>query len=193
MDGVGERYARDAVTGEHFKVSGNMTYDQWKAQQDALHGQGTVDKMRKISYNETADKAQFKRYKAMFGAEFPKSLDAFQRMKYNDPERWEHFKAIARSKNHLRQQLGYVWNGEKLFIPRYAKFEKVTTMAGAGAKKPIKDINRLLNSYGSTSDKWKKQAGKVSSDRYTFDVHWYECDDGIQHDVKLKNRTEKKK
>ena len=39
MDGMGERYARDAVTGERFKVPGNMTYDQWKAQQDALHGQ----------------------------------------------------------------------------------------------------------------------------------------------------------
>ena len=174
-------------------LPGDMSYKQWKAWQDEIHGAGTVDYQRKLSYNETADKAQFKRYKAMFGAGFPKSLDAFQQMKYNDPERWEHFKAIARSKNHLQQQLGYVWNGEKLFIPQYAKFEKVTTMAGAGAKKPIKDINRLLNSYGSTSGKWKKQAGKVSSDRYTFDVHWYECDDGIQHDVKLKNRTEKKK
>ncbi len=34
MAGIGERYARDAITGESFKVPGNMTYDQWKAKQD---------------------------------------------------------------------------------------------------------------------------------------------------------------
>lgn len=174
-------------------LPGDMSYKQWKAWQDEIHGAGYVDQQRKLSYNKTADKAQFQRYKAMFGADFPRSLDAFQQMKYNDPERWEHFKAIARSKNHLQQQLGYVWNGEKLFIPQYARFEKVMTMAGAGAEKQIRDIDRLVNSYGSTPEKWKKQAGKVSSDKYTFDVHWYECDDGIQHDVKLKSRTEKKK
>ena len=33
---------------------------------------------------------------------------------------------------------------------------------------------------------------KITSAKYVFDVHWYERDDGIQHDVKLKNRTEKK-
>lgn len=188
-----ERYAEDVVTGKAIKLEPGATYEDWRKMQDELHGAGTVEKHRKMSYNIKADKAQFERYKAMFGSEFPKSLEAFQQMKYNDAERWERFKAIARSKNHLQQQLGYVWNGEKMFIPQYSKFEKVTTMAGAGTETPIRDINRLVNEYGSTADKWKKQAGKVSSDKYVFDVHWYECEDGIQHDVKLKNRTEKKR
>lgn len=188
-----ERYAQDVVTGKAIKLEPGATYEDWRKMQDELHGAGTVEKYRKMSYNIKADKAQFERYKAMFGSEFPKSLEAFQQMKYNDAERWEHFKSIARSKNHLQQQLGYVWNGEKMFIPQYSKFEKVTTMAGAGTETPIRDIDRLLNEYGSTADKWKKQAGKVSSDKYVFDVHWYECEDGIQHDVKLKNRTEKKR
>lgn len=188
-----ERYAEDVVTGKTIKLEPGATYEDWRKMQDELHGAGTVEKHRKMSYNIKADKAQFERYKAMFGSEFPKSLEAFQQMKYNDAERWERFKAIARSKNHLQQQLGYVWNGEKMFIPQYSKFEKVTTMAGAGTETPIRDINRLVNEYGSTADKWKKQAGKVSSDKYVFDVHWYECEDGIQHDVKLKNRTEKKR
>lgn len=34
-DMTGERWGRDVVTGETFKVPGNMTYEQWKAQQDA--------------------------------------------------------------------------------------------------------------------------------------------------------------
>lgn len=193
MDGVGERYARDAVTGEHFKVSGNMTYDQWKAQQDALHGQGTVDKMRKISYNETTDRAQFEKYKTIWGAGYPKNFDAFQQMKYNDPEGWAHFKNLASKKKHLQNQLSYVWNGEKKFIPKHTKFVKVTTMAGQGGRTSIRDIDRLVNTYGGTAADWKKQAGKVSSDKYVFDVHWYERDDGVQHDMKLKSRSEKKK
>ena len=186
------RYAEDVVTGKAIKLEPGATYEDWRKMQDDLHGTGTVEKYRKMSYNEKADKAQFERYKAMFGSDFPKSLGAFQQMKYNDVERWEHFKSIARSKNHLQQQLGYVWDGKKMFIPQYSKFDKVTTMAGAGTETPIRDINRLVNDYGSTDDRWKKQAGRISSDKYVFDVHWYECDDGIQHDVKLKNRTEKK-
>lgn len=83
MDGMGERYARDAVTGERFKVPGNMTYDQWKAQQDALHGQGTVDKMRKISYNETTDRAQFEKYRERLGADAPRYFKDFQALKYD--------------------------------------------------------------------------------------------------------------
>ena len=30
MEGLGERWARDAVTGETFKVPGDMTYEEWK-------------------------------------------------------------------------------------------------------------------------------------------------------------------
>lgn len=83
MDGMGERYARDAVTGERFKVPGNMTYDKWKAQQDALHGQGTVDKMRKISYNETTDRALFEKYRERLGADAPRYFKDFQALKYD--------------------------------------------------------------------------------------------------------------
>ncbi len=34
MEGLGERFARDAVTGERYKVPRDMTYEQWKAKQD---------------------------------------------------------------------------------------------------------------------------------------------------------------
>lgn len=194
MAGVGERYARDAVTGDRFKVPGNMTYEEWKAKQDEIHGAGTVDLERKKSYNFSADKAQFERYKSMFkGRDFPKSLDAFQQMKYTDVERWESYKAIARTKKHLQQKLSYAWNGEKSFIPQYAKFSNVVTMAGAGTDTPIRDIERLVDTYHIPAEEWKKQAGKVASDKYIFDLHWYEADDGLQREVKLKNRTERKK
>lgn len=74
MDGLGYREAYDAVTGERYKGPGSVTYEQWNAKQDELHGAGTVDYQRTISYNEIADKAQFERFKAIRGAGYPKTL-----------------------------------------------------------------------------------------------------------------------
>jgi SPP1 gp7 family putative phage head morphogenesis protein len=194
MEGMGERFARDAVNGESFKVPGSMTYADWKAQQDKLYGAGTVDLEQKKSYNYSTDLSQFERYKDVFkGTDFPTSLDAFQQMKYTDADRWESYKAIARTKNQLQQKLSYAWNGEKKFISQYAKFSHVKTMAGNGTDTPIRDVERLVDTYRIPAEKWKKQAGRVDSDKYIFDLHWYEADDGIQREVKLKSRTERKK
>lgn len=84
MEGLGERYAQDVKTGERFKLSKDTTYAEWKEMQDAKYGIGTVDKMRKMEYNKTADKRQFERYKALLGDKAPKSFDAFQQIKYSD-------------------------------------------------------------------------------------------------------------
>lgn len=85
MEGVGERYARDAVTGERYKLPKDTTYKEWKAQQDAAHGAGTVDKMRKMGYNESADQKQFASYKSRLGKEAPKTFEDFQKVKYDSP------------------------------------------------------------------------------------------------------------
>lgn len=84
MEGIGERYARDAVTGERYKLPKDTTYKQWKEMQDAAHGAGTVDKMREMSYNESADKAQYDKYKALLGDKAPKTFADFQKIKYSD-------------------------------------------------------------------------------------------------------------
>ena len=192
MDGVGERYARDAKTGERYKLPKDTTYNEWKAMQDAAYGSGTVDKLRKIGYNESADKSQFERYKALMDDDFPATIEAFQKLKYDNPELWESYKTLARSKNYLQQKLNYVWNGEKCFIPKHTKFEKVVTMAGKDTDTAIRCVDRLVETYGGKADEWQKRAGKVTSDKYIFDLHWYESD-GVQYEVKLKNRKERKR
>lgn len=192
MDGVGERYARDAKTGERYKLPKDTTYNEWKAMQDAAYGSGTVDKLRKIGYNESADKSQFERYKEWLGSNAPKTFEAFQKLKYDNPELWESYKTLARSKNYLQQKLNYVWNGEKCFIPKHTKFEKVVTMAGKDTDTAIRCVDRLVETYGDKADEWQKRAGKVTSDKYIFDLHWYESD-GVQYEVKLKNRKERKR
>ena len=95
MDGVGERYARDAKTGERYTLSKDTTYNEWKAMQDAANGAGTIDKMRKMAHNESVDKSQFERYKALMDDDFPTTFEAFQKLKYSDD--WKPFKAYARA------------------------------------------------------------------------------------------------
>lgn len=96
------------------------------------------------------------------------------------------------AKNYLQEKLDYSWKGEKCFIPKGAKFEKVKTIAGSGSPADICCLNRLVRDYGGRGEDWQKRAGRVNSAKYIFDVHWYEKD-GVQYEVKLKNRKEQKK
>lgn len=75
-----------------------MTYEEWKAEQDALHGEGYVDIQRKKEYNYTKDMEQYKRYKEMLGKDAPVSFDAFQNLKYNDPDGYAKLKVTYSDK-----------------------------------------------------------------------------------------------
>lgn len=99
-DITGERWAKDVVTGETYKVPSNMTYKEWKAQQDKLYGAGTVDLRRKISYNTSADKEQLKKYQAVLGRSGDlRGLGAFQELKYYDPDGYADLKSFFRYKS----------------------------------------------------------------------------------------------
>ena len=60
-------------------------------------------------------------------------------------------------------------------------------MAGKGAKKEIRDAPRLEAVYHVDASEWKKMAGKVRSDKYQFDIHWYECADKVVREPKIKH------
>lgn len=92
---IGERTARDVETGKTYNIPADMTFEEWKKQQDALYGEGTVDKERKKFYNESADRKQYKSYKDMLGKNAPSKFEEFQELKYGDD--WNAFKAYARS------------------------------------------------------------------------------------------------
>lgn len=72
----------------------NMSYEEWYAQQIAEHGSGYVEKERKKSYNQKADVEQFGRYAERLGADAPADLEAFQEMKYGDPDSWDDLKSF---------------------------------------------------------------------------------------------------
>lgn len=81
-------------------------------------------------------------------------------------------------------------NGEKLFIPTNSKLESVRTIAGSGSKTELRVAERLAHDYGGNAADWKKKVGKIESDKYIFDVHWYELN-GRQYKAKIKTRRDK--
>ena len=97
MKDVGARWARDIETGEGYSVPSDMTYEEWKATQDAKHGAGSVDIARKKAYNEKADRKQFRQYQKTLGKNAPKSFEEFQQLKYDNSDGYEHYKNYARS------------------------------------------------------------------------------------------------
>ena len=94
---------------------------------------------------------------------------------------------------HLQGQLAYVLpSGEKNFIPDKTLILSRKVIAGAGSDKKLRVEQRLANRYSSSKiGEWQKCVGKVESEKYIFDIHWYEKD-GVQYEMKLKNRSDKK-
>lgn len=105
MDGIGERYARDAVTGERFKVPKDMTYEQWRAKQNEFYGTGTVEKLRAMGYNESADQAQFENYKKRLGADAPRSFKDFQNLKYNNKVKYDELAGLYSYKGRVPEAI----------------------------------------------------------------------------------------
>ena len=137
-----------------------------------------------------ADMRQHKEYRAVLGTEVPKDFAKFREMKYNEGERWKEIQKSYRNRFFLQERLDYVINGEKLFIPQYTRLENVRTIAGSGNKTVLRVADSLAERYGGKPDEWKKKVGKIESDKYVFDVHWYELS-GKQYGAKVKMRRER--
>ncbi len=188
-----KRSARDPVTGKSVYVDGDLDYKTWKEsltpeQREAL------DLAKRKDSRKSADKLQYKRYQDALGRKnVPSSFDKFQELKYNgDGAEYEKLKLDYKEKrNSLQERLDYIWvNGEKNFIPTGAVMTYTKTIAGAGSKKELRDAPRLVKCYGGTENQWKKRVGRVDSEKYFFDVHWYELDKK-QYEVKLSYRGDK--
>ena len=108
--------------------------------------------------------------------------------KYLAPKRERYAKQTERV---LQTQLGFVYNDSPEFIPKNTTIVKPEKIAGPGTKKELRDVDRLVAVYGGTKKDWNKMVGKVESDKFTFDIHWYERD-GVIYEPKIKSLKEKK-
>ncbi|MCD7774414.1 MAG: phage head morphogenesis protein [Clostridiales bacterium] len=91
----------------------------------------------------------------------------------------------------LQNQLSYTYHGENSFIPNETVINNVHTIAGKGSNTSLRIAKKLSAKYGGKVSDWSKKVGKIESDKYIFDVHWYELN-GKQYRMKLKNRSAKK-
>lgn len=90
------RMARDPVTDKNVPTTA-QTYDEWKMQQDKLHGAGTVDVEHKKAQNETSDFQQYQGMKSVLKENSPQTFANFQNMKYNSPDEFENTKRQMRT------------------------------------------------------------------------------------------------
>lgn len=182
------RLARDPVSGKNYKVRGDMTYNEWT---DSLSDEQRMS--IKAYRNRHGDMNQYRKYIERLGEEnMPKTFDLFQKMKYNETEKWDALKQEYRdNKYFLQEQLQYkAINGKNEFIPQNALIKNLKTIAGNGSNTPIRVESSLIKRYGGSVGEWKKRVGAIESDKYIFDVHWYELD-GHQYETKMKFRKEK--
>ena len=85
---------RDPVTGRN-EVVLEMTYQEWydwKRSQDPA----AFDIARKKAANEASDRKQHEKYRALLKNNVPKSFEEFQDIKYNNSEKWEYTKNLAK-------------------------------------------------------------------------------------------------
>lgn len=166
------RLARDPETGKNYKVRGDMTYKEW------YEGLPQEKKTAIKAYkNRSADTAQYSRYTERLGKEnMPKTLELFQKMKYNDSERWRYLKLDYQRQNAL------VKNPE-LALPNAlnatADNRKFTEYLFGGTNekglaKGAAFTSRLgydINNYDKLKDKILKKASKYPSVYKTTDSH----------------------
>ena len=88
------RRARDPETGKSILIS-DMTYAQWvswKKSENRYVWDTYIKKGKKLS----SDRAQWAEYKSVLGKNVPGTLDSFQNLKYNEPEKWARLKTDKR-------------------------------------------------------------------------------------------------
>lgn len=84
-----QRRARDPITGKN-ELVGNMNYDEWYNKH--VKGNPQAELAAKKQQNLSADKKQYEKYKEILGKEAPKSIDAFQELKYTDSKQLDALK-----------------------------------------------------------------------------------------------------
>ena len=91
-----KRRALNPETGRTELVPASMTYEEWykKYVKDNLKAEG----QEKAIQNKASDKAQYQKYKESSIDGVPATFTSFQKLKYQDPEKWELLKKDYRER-----------------------------------------------------------------------------------------------
>lgn len=117
-----KRAARDPETGKTIYVD-DMSYTEWKDKFVKENGQEAWDYYEKSAKNMTADKEQYKRYKAVLGKNAPKSLEEFQKLKYTNSSEWDSKKREYATINKILNKETYSEQYRNKLISTYYDFK----------------------------------------------------------------------
>lgn len=92
----GTRKARDPVTNKSYDVPSSISYNEWYDKYIKDNPEALIEE--KKWKNRNTDKKQYKKYKEVLGKEAPKSLKAFQKLKYNNSNEWNLIKDYVKSR-----------------------------------------------------------------------------------------------
>ena len=92
----GTRKARDPVTNKSYDVPSSISYNEWYDKYIKDNPEALIEE--KKWKNRNTDKKQYKKYKEVLGKEAPKSLKAFQKLKYNNSNEWNFIKDYVKSR-----------------------------------------------------------------------------------------------
>lgn len=110
-----KRRAKDPETGKTKLIPANMTYEQWYDKY--VKGHPDAELNEKMIRNRSSDRKQFERYKDILGKYAPETLEEFQRMKYNEAEKWSELKEAYQDANWQKKALKNLKSGEMHSAP----------------------------------------------------------------------------
>ena len=71
-----------------------------------------------------------------------------------------------------------------------SKLHNIEVFAGKGTKKPIRDIDRLVKTYGGKPEDWMKVKGigtiSYRGEENKAEIHWYQANGGGKEELKFK-------
>lgn len=89
----------------------------------------------------------------------------------------------------IDKKLGFIDNnGTQTFIPKGTEITSIIEIAGKNSKE-FRNADKYVELYGGKLQEWSKRAGKIESDKYIFDIHWVQGENGIFTDWKIKNKN----
>lgn len=161
-----KRRARDPETGKTYLVPASMTYPEWY--EKYVKGNPGAEAKEKAAKNAAADQEQYERYREILGEDMPKNFADFQKMKYNEPERWSFMKLDYQRRNELLQNPELkLPNAENAILPE-PKFTKYlfdeSSVKGYPKGKAFTDrLGYSIDNWQKLRDELKQGAKKYSA------------------------------
>ncbi len=152
-----KRSAYNPSSGRIEKVPASMTYEQWyekyvKGNQEALNEEKAIK-------NQASDREQHERYRKILGKYVPEKFDSFQKMKYNEPERWKFTKLDYQRRTELLENPDKkLPNAENAILPE-GKFTKY--LLGGDIERGLAKGRAFTKRLGYSLENWKELQNEI--------------------------------